>query len=350
MRKKTITFLERFRAASPSLDANTFGFWPYDRRTEPPSLVEQLFSIVLRGPVLGGNRVPINMDFFPRELAIPSDADVTGTVYAALLDNAILDDGRMPSNVISRFYSDWRDLGQVPRRLNPSWLPSQSGAFLTWLNYQPPESDPFPNDVDLAVNATVLFALGRYGLLETPGCEQAVGLINEATRLGLHRTHPEEISDYYPDNYAFHYFVSRAYREGGVDGLRPAAELLADTIEAEAIDDGAGCIHWDKGAPHLNTAFAILTLLNTGRYGALTDGGAAYLEKEQDPQLGGWDEGVFFVARLEGGQEVCWVSAAFTTAMALEALCQYEMSGCASPRTLRLSVNSSIEADVSAFR
>jgi len=118
--------------------------------------------------------------------------------------------------------------------------------------------------------------------------------------------------------------ISRAYREGGADGLRAAAEILADDIEAEAIEDGAGFVHWDKGAPHLNTAFALLTLLNTGRHSPLTDVGAAYLEKEQDPKLDTWDEEVFFMARLEGGQQVCWVCAALTTAMALEALWEDE--------------------------
>jgi hypothetical protein len=164
-----------------------------------------------------------------------------------------------------RFLVDWRDLGVVPRRLNPPWLPPASGAFLTWLTYRHRPLPRFPNDVDLVVNANVLYALARYGRLGVPGADQAVALINLATALGLHRGRLEEITAYYPDNLAFGYAVSRAFFEGPVPALEPSVRILADDLEASVRFRPDGTAYWDKGEPHLNTAFAVLTLLNARR-------------------------------------------------------------------------------------
>jgi hypothetical protein len=71
----------------------------------------------------------------------------------------------------------------------------------------------------------------------------------------------------------------------------------------------------------------VLTLLNAGRDSPLIAQGVDYLLAEQDPITGGWDECVFFIANLDGGQQVYWGSASFTTAMALEALCRFELTG-----------------------
>jgi hypothetical protein len=284
--------------------------------------VEDVLLALAKGPILNGMRTPINFDFFPDALAIPSDADVTATTFAALLDDDLLDGGYGVNSAPEKFFSDWRDTGDVPLRFRPVWLPEESGAFLTWLCYGSPWT---PNDVDLVVNANVLFALARYRLLETPGVSEAIALINQITEQGLHRTHPEEIALYYPDNYTFHYAVSRAYYEGPVPALRPAVEILADDLEQSSLEDNDGAAYWDKGAPELNTAFAVLTLMNAGRRTRLIAKGIEYLKPRQFVPPGCRAEGVFFLGRSDGGLEIDWVSQSFTAAMALEALCRFAL-------------------------
>jgi hypothetical protein len=325
MRKRAIEFLSRFESPAEAPDAGTFGFWPYDQYPDVPRpAVERALFAWLRGPILGGARVPLNLHVYPNPLAIPSDADVTATTYAALLDDAALDGGPSIEVPFHQFFFDWRDLGVVPRRRNPPWLAPASGAFLTWLTYLDPSLPLFPNDVDLVVNANVLFALGRNDRLDLAGVAEAVALINEATALGLHRDRIEEIAEYYPDNLVFHYAVSRAFHEGGVTALAPAVEILADDLEASAIERADGAVFWDHGAPQLNTAFAMLTLLNAGRDSPLVARAAAYLTAEQS-STGGFGAAPFFVARADGGQVFEFSSAAFTTAMALEALARHAL-------------------------
>lgn len=176
------------------------------------------------------------------------------------------------------------------------------------------------------MNANVLYVLARYDQLSTPGVEEAISFINTATQQRFHVTRPEEVSDYYPDNFAYHYCISRAYYEGPVPALQPAVEILADEIEQTVQISQDGTAFWDKGDTHLNTAFAVLTLLNAGRIVPLIEIAVDYLLSEQDSTYGNWDEGIFFVGRPEGGQVICFVSPALTTAVVLEALCRHKLA------------------------
>jgi hypothetical protein len=185
----------------------------------------------------------------------------------------------------------------------------------------------FPNDVDLVVNANVLYALARYNRLGVPGVAEAVSSINDVVALGLHREHLEDISDYYPDNLAFQYIVSRAFKEGPVPALRPAMRILADDLETSVVFRADGSAYWDQGNPQLNTAFAVLTLLNAGRETPIIDRAIGYLVSQQNA-LGGFSEGTFFVGRTDGGPVFEFASASFTTAMVLEALARHEMAHC----------------------
>jgi len=328
MRQAAVDFMLRFRAGPECPDAGTFGFWPHlpQQRSPIDALLSILADAALGGPELMGVRAPINVSFYPPDLAIPTDADDTACVYAALIDNSGLDGGAPVEEPLERFLADWRDLGQVPRRNNPSWMPPASGAFLTWLAYHDDPSRPNPNEVDLVVNANVLYALGRSGRLDTPGVEDAIRLIHEATRAGVHRAAPQEASLYYPDNNALHYCVARAYSLGGVGGLWPAVQELADDLLDSAYADQDERWWWDKGAPHLNTALAAVALLYAGYDGPQVTGAVDYLVREQDPLTGAWQPGAFFQARFDDGRMATWVSPPLTTAFALEALARYELS------------------------
>jgi hypothetical protein len=325
MRRRAMGFMRLFESVPGAPDAGTFGFWPYDLDpARPDVLTTLLLTAWLKGPILGGRRVPINLPIYPAPLAIPTDADVTATTYASMMDAASID-GAPPATVaFERFFSDWRDVGAVPRRLNPWWLPHASGAYLTWLTYRDPPA-AFPNDVDLVLNGNVLYALGRRHRLDLPGVTDAIRAINIAAILGVHRGHLEELTSYYPDNYAFQYVVSRAYREGGVTALAPAVAIFAADLEASALMRADGSAYWDKGDPHLNTAFAALTLMNAGRRTALVDRAIRYLESEQS-LLGGFAEATFFIGRTDGGQVFEFTSASLTTAIALEAMARRRLS------------------------
>ena len=336
MRTAAVDLMLRFQAGPDTADAGAFGFWPYQRRGWLPGdgLLSAASILKIRGPRLWGHRAPVNISFFPRAWAIPADADDTAAIYAALLDHMSLDDGPEVVAPFERLFVDWRDLGQVTLRNNEPWLPRQSGAFLTWLAYNDDPAKPRPNDVDLVVNANVLYALGRYGLLETPGVSDAVALINAAVQPEAMRSHPDQMSLYYPDNLSLHYCVTRAYREGEVRELAPAVEVLVADLLATVEQGPAGRYYWDRGHPHLSTAFAVLTLLNAGQEGDLAEGaidrlveGAIdYLISEQNPSDGSWEEGTFFRTRSDGGTQAVWVSRALTTAIALEALFKYSMA------------------------
>lgn len=324
MRRRAVEFLQRFESDPGSPEAGTFGFWPYDPEPNAPeSPVQQIALAVLQGPLLEGNRVPANVRIYPHALGIPPDADVTATTYAALMADGLLDGGPGIMGDPSHFFSDWTDTGAVPLRRMPDWLPEDSGAFLTWLNYKDPPDLTIPNDVDLVVNANVLHALALLGESATPGFDAAVDLVNAVVAQGLHQSSYDEITDYYPDSYVFHYCVSRAYHDGPVPGLAPAVEMLADEIAQDAKKLPGSLAYWDRGDPALNTAFAVLTLMNAGRDTDLIDRGIHYLTAIQNPVSGGWDESVFFIANTDGGPEIHWVSEAVTTAFALEALCRY---------------------------
>src|SRR6185503_133501 len=123
------------------------------------------------------------------------------------------------------------------------------------------------------------------------------------------------ISEYYPDNLVFQYAVSRAFREGRVTGLQPTVDVFVQDLETSAIPEPDGTVHWDLGAPQLNTAFAVLTLLNAGHHSSLVDQAVDYLRARQGPD-GGFGEAVFFFGRTDGGQVFEFSSASFTTAMA----------------------------------
>lgn len=327
MRVRAIDCMLKFESPEGSPDQGTFGFWPrISDFDSPDNPLESVLFEILQGPVLGGNRAPINLSYYPKEMAIPSDADVTATTYVSLLDNEWLDGGPAVNVDFGQFFADWRDMGTVPLRLTPDWLPPSSGAFLTWLSYKdPPEPLP-PNDVDLVVNANIVYALARADRTDTPGFAESVKVINDTVAEGLHRTRFSEISSYYPDSYVFEYCVSRAFREGPAPGLAPSVEAFTQEIASAAIPRGDGTVFWDKGDPALNTAFAVLTLLHAESTSPLIESGVNFLIRLQNPLSGGWKESVFFLARADSGAEIYWSSAALTTAMALEAICRYRLS------------------------
>lgn len=322
MRVAAVAFMLRFRSGPERPDAGAFGFWP---RREPRRLpgdwvLGRIVRVLLRGPMLAGYRAPVNLSFYPAEFAVVADADDTAAIYAALLDHERLDGGPPVTEPVERLFSDWRDLGGARVRNRGDWLPPDSGAFLTWLDYGGGNGAPLPNDVDAVVNANILYLLGRLGRLDTPGAAEAAAVINAAVLSGVHIASPDLVSPYYPDNLALHYCLSRARGRGGVTSLQEATDrLVSELLETVIWTRGGRCL-WSRGRPQLNTAFAVLTLINAGYEGPEIEGAVRFLRSEQDPVTGGWKAGAFFRGRGDSGVETNWISPALTTAMALEAL------------------------------
>jgi hypothetical protein len=327
MRTAAVDLMYRFQAHPEGPDAGTFGFWPYQRTCRLPRdvFLSHLVDALVSGPEFLGVRSPANITFFPDDLAIQSDADVTSNVYAVLLDHARLDGGPEVTERFERFFADWRDLGQVPRRNNPDWLEPHGGAFLTWLAYHDTPGMWTPNDVDLVVNANVLYCLGRSGRLDTPGADDAIQLIKGALEDGVHLVDPDSLALYYPYNHILHYCVTRAFAEGEVGNLAPAVAVLQEDLLLSVRMEGGGHYYWDRGDPELNTALAVAALLYAGVSGDVVEGAVDYLISEQDDS-GGWRAGAFFRGRTDDGVTATWSSPAFATAMVLEALLLHQLA------------------------
>ncbi len=326
LRKAAVEFIRRFELPAGHPAAGTIGFWPQRPEALLPTdlVIATILDQLMPGPDFNGILGPLNLPWYPPHLGIQPDADCTATAYAVLLDDADLDAGPPIAIAFEHFFSDWRDLGQVPRRANPSWLAPDSGAFLTWLAYAEDHANPAPNDVDPVVNANVLITLGRANKLAIPGVPRAVAAINAAAAAHRAGTPFGQISLYYPDNGMLQYSIARAIHEGAVPGLDASADALMTDLLDTAQSDPAGRAFWDRGDPALNTALAVLALQNAGRSGPAVDSAIDYLIANQSPD-GSWPTGLFFLGRLDDGTEVHWQSTSLTTAFALEALCKHRL-------------------------
>ncbi len=337
MRRAAMEFMGRFAAPSGSAHAGAYGFWPrkedcapwrkpWLERVRGDWLAGPAFWLFLHGPALHGPLFALNVPQMPATYGIHSDADDTALIHVALLDAQRLDGNAEPRPPFHLF-ADWRDTGREVVSPRPDWLPEASGAFLTWFGA------PF-NDMDLVVNANVLYMLARFGRLDAPGAAEAQALIRAAVPAHLGSAHRDGIERYYPNPMMAYYGIARAFRAGPVPGLEPAAAHIADRLRRDARIRKDGSVHWNFGQPEMDTACGILVLLDAERHLDLVPGAIQYLVQRQDPRRGCWPEGYAFGGRSGRGHRINWVSAPFSTALALEALCRFVLAadGTADPR------------------
>jgi hypothetical protein len=299
---------------------------------------------------------------------IPNDADDTSTAvsfqhfYRSLFPGSGVEVD-MPA--LERI-CDFRDIDRVREDGRDSWKGKNTGAFLTWIKdekapvFDNPEIGIIPlavNNVDVVVNANVLFAMALTGRKDLPGYGDCVRLIRKAAEK---RAWPEA-GLYYPQNMIFPYTASRAYRDGGArePEMKQAMQfLLRDLLKQQ--------YYWGQKNPtrkgafpggddksdHLATALAVTTLLNMGReiavegnlareYDFALRSGVKYLIdqalwkkvknnetigkfKTPRDRCANWLSGLFFAASF--WDLAHWRSQAFTTAMVLEALTKYALA------------------------
>lgn len=323
MQARAAAFLRRFEATGEGIPPGAIAYWPpasAARACRRPWLsalrgdwlISPLVVPIVRGPCPFGAFAPLNVPQLPRRFGIMPDADTSSVVSAALIDEAQAT-GAPPWRPPLEAFAAWRDLGHVPLRYPAAWLERPSGLFLTWFGGA-------VNDLDLVVNANVLYLLGRCGALDLPGAAEAVAALNRHAGRATQETPRDPSVLYYPNRFALHGAVARAYVQGPVPALRPAVERLAQDMEERAQRRPDGTVVWDCGAPDLDTAIAVLVLAGCRRSPELARGGARYLLRTQNRTTGAWSDCDLASGRTESGLDLLWRSRAMTTATALFAL------------------------------
>ncbi|MBI3996822.1 MAG: hypothetical protein HY352_04115 [Candidatus Omnitrophica bacterium] len=215
----------------------------------------------------------------PRHIWTPPDLDDTACAQAAL-----------------------HRLGQPLRDGTELILRAQTpdGLFWTWIDLAPEA-----NEVDCAVTANALYALALAGRPQP----RVVNYLNEvmATRQF------DGCSHYYLKPEALFYFISRAYRDGSVEALKPAVTQASEVLRSRQQPDGGF-----GDTP--TTAFAALTWLNAGNLDEDVQRAMSWLVARQRRD-GGWETPAVY-ARVVGGP-LTWSffgSEAMVSALGLEAL------------------------------
>ena len=187
---------------------------------------------------------------------------------------------------------------------------NKDGLFLTWIMEKKFEKNFFwrlvKEDVDLAVNANVLFYLGK----EDPS---VCSYINQAIKSGKVK------SIYYPSKFSIFYFISRAYKNKISCLLENREKILKFVLNSQKENGSFG--------NELETALALNTLFNFDYEGKEIDFGIDFLLKKQSSK-GCWKKAVFFLGPPFWFLTVppfyrYYGSEALTTALCVEALKNY---------------------------
>ena len=160
------------------------------------------------------------------------------------------------------------------------------------------------NDVDVVVNANILFYLGA--------TEQTKPIINYLLKV-LYANEEERSDKWYKDASLFYYFLSRNYVS--IKELEPAKQIILDRINSSINPDGS------FGKSAFSSALAILTLINFNQYNESLDAAVESLLQAQD-EFGCWERHIFFYSGPS--KKVGWGSEEITTAFCIQALASYK--------------------------
>lgn len=134
-------------------------------------------------------------------------------------------------------------------------LPETEGSYLTWF---PPKSQCHSRKletIDVAVDANILWFLGKFDMLDLPGCAETVNFLRAVLQTDLIRTAPYKLSQYYPYPAIILYLISRAIVWGKLKLLqdeRTRILALADSVKPHSFLDrmslaAVGCL-WEEPA------------------------------------------------------------------------------------------------------
>jgi hypothetical protein len=294
---------------------------------------------------------------------IPDDADNTSMAvgFQLLYFKRFEQPQVLPDTGPLEMLEHFRDCHRTKSDRKNTGLGKESGAFLTWLKdeeqpaFSRAEHGIIPlwaNNVDIVINANVLFALSMAGLQKMAGYHEALQLVVKC----IDDYSWPHSSLYYPEKYVFPYAVSRAWRDAGVrdplmDQSMPKLmlQLLDEQFRFGKKNPGmAGAFPWDKfGNCMLATALGLITLLNLGRpvaekcgsyrqFVLATDKAVQFLvrhrraiqarqnsTRRQFPAVppNFWESGVLFTSSLQPLAH--WRSHAQATSLVLEAFSKY---------------------------
>ena len=174
---------------------------------------------------------------------------------------------------------------------------NESGLFYTWVG-----NAALAKNVDSVVNANVVLYLGDREETKR-ACQHLVDTIKSG--------HESESYQYYLDNIALYYAVSRAYARG-ISSLSEAREAVVEKVLQSSKDDGSF-------GNELSTACAVCSLANL-EYDGITRlrDAARYLEEQQRAD-GSWQRAPMWKAMFRGSS-LYFGSEELTTALCLEAL------------------------------
>lgn len=161
-----------------------------------------------------------------------------------------------------------------------------------------------PSDVDLVVNANVLYYLGERPETE-PVIRRLVQIIEEQA---------EETCDrYYANRFNFYYFLSRN-RAAGVRAFEAVGNTIIKRIKSCALPDGV------IGSHILHTAQAACALMDWNDRSTVLDGAIQAILRARN-QSGEWKRCPFYYSGPS--QKLAWGSEELTTGFCLEALSRY---------------------------
>lgn len=338
-----------------------FNFWPLLPPSGKLSLIHKnRKNELVRRPV----QYKLTSPFIRKAANICNDNDDTSQGYLAQVMNAKVhrkmgEDNRYQVK-IEPIVSAWRDT----LRVNQHWYniirfdKRESGAFCTWraqekafpswniprliinnATFYIPGNTHYPiafesympygsNDVDAVVNANVMTALALNGEESAAGIPPACEFILRK----VDRKQWSRAGIYYPNRYNLHYATMKAFH-AGISELKPAADGLIAHIKKTALPNGSFKSRRivNKGDEIQSTVYALSALLNAGNpyengnY-LLVEKSIRYLISKASEQDNGicWDGGVFFSGGTVIRNTMFWKSDAYTSALILECLIQYQ--------------------------
>ncbi len=276
---------------------------------------------------------------------IPSDADTTSATYMALAFSKLisseikLSDFKIPQGALDTFNTH-RDINRKPHYYNRLDSINNSGAFLTWFQFdhepnmprgvfaKPDKGTRIPfgfNDVDCVVNANVMRVLTATNNTDHPGYNDSCKLLNFV----IIKNKQSQCGIYYPNSYAVMFSISNVYKLGAQCLEESRSKAISFLVSTQK-DDGS----WDN-EPGIgrtdtiqSTALALIALMNYTEKGSLqytsaVRAGAFYLlnnlRTNGDSEIY-WKGEVFFAAVAQARNTVLWRSNTYTTAMVTLAL------------------------------
>jgi hypothetical protein len=161
-----------------------------------------------------------------------------------------------------------------------------------------------PSDVDLVVNANVLYYLGERPETE-PVIRRLIRIVEEQAE--------ETCDKYYANRFTFYYFLSRNYA-AGVRAFEAVGGTIVARIKSYAHPDGV------IGNHILHTALAACALMDWKDHSTVLDNAIQAILCARDSN-GGWKKCPFYYSGPS--KKLAWGSEELTTGFCLEALSRY---------------------------